>query len=124
MAVCFDKIQLRKLAKERGLSVCETLRRSGVSRNAYYNLLRKRSLLPKSVELLSETLGVDSEELVMSDTSQETRMARKMLFVQKLVEEDPRIDSGTALTTLKLLEMTSLERLEQSIRYGTAAACF
>ena len=124
MSYRFNKQSLVDLAKERGMSAAAVLRRAGVSRNAYYNLINKSSLLPNSVEQIAEVLAVSPEQLIVADNSEEAKIKRKMLFVQKLLKDNPELDSGTSMTTLKLLELSPLQRLEISIRYGKAAASF
>lgn len=41
-----------------GLSLAETLGEAGVSRTAYYSLLRNESVLPASLLALADRLGV------------------------------------------------------------------
>ena len=49
--------KVRRACKDRGLRLGELLGRAGVSRTAYYQQLRKDSVLPKSVRALAAALG-------------------------------------------------------------------
>lgn len=62
-----DVERVRELCREKGLSLAAMLEEAGVSRNAYYNLSRKESLLPGSVAAIAERLGVEPVELVEGD---------------------------------------------------------
>lgn len=49
---------MKELCRERNMTLKALLADAGVSRTAYYSLLRKESVLPKSVDRIARCLGV------------------------------------------------------------------
>ncbi len=50
--------RIKKLCARHGLSLQALLESAGVSRTAYYSLVRKNSILPASVQAIAGTLGI------------------------------------------------------------------
>ena len=50
--------KLKELCVLKGMTLSRLLKNAGVSKNAYYSLARKDSLLPKSVLAIANHLGV------------------------------------------------------------------
>ena len=59
-----SKRELSGLCREKSLTVSRLLEQAGVSRNAFYSLLRKGDILPKSVTALARTLGVSPSAIL------------------------------------------------------------
>jgi len=95
----------------------DLLIRAGVSRTAYYSLVRKSSILPKSVEALSAALEVPSVRLL--EESDRLRRVRKILhMVDRIVAEHPGASREDVLHTLLLLDQKPIERLRRGLLRG------
>ena len=94
------------------------LRKAGVSRNAYYSLLRRRSVLPASLEAVADALGVPASELVAAVPSASTRARELAREVARIVGTCPEADPDNVRHALVLLEEPPLSRLRRALRRG------
>jgi lambda repressor-like predicted transcriptional regulator len=114
--VSLDKIVAR--CRERGTSVASMLREAGVSRNAFYTLARKESLVPQSLVRVSEYLNVPVSEL-LDDTPPAVERARELMDeVNRIVKRHPGADPDNIRHTLLLLDEEPIERLRRALRRG------
>jgi transcriptional regulator with XRE-family HTH domain len=113
MRVATDKI--RRLARRRGLTLSALLARAGVSRNAYYSLARRSSVLPKTLGSLARTLGVSESELL-------DEVPLSVVTARRICAENPAIAFENAWHVLAMLEMKPTERLNRSLIRGRATA--
>jgi transcriptional regulator with XRE-family HTH domain len=56
--------KIKTLAKKNGLSLDSLLKKAGVSKTAYYHLVRSENLLPKSILALARVLGVSPADFI------------------------------------------------------------
>jgi hypothetical protein len=107
------------LARERGFTLTEALRRAGVSRNAFYHLARRPTVVPRSVEALGAALGVPSAAL-LDDTppSPEARAAVLLSEARRIQAHNPQSSFDNIWHTLWLLEAAPVERLRRSLIRG------
>jgi transcriptional regulator with XRE-family HTH domain len=113
--------KIRNLATSRGVSLSNVLRAAGVSRTAYYSLLRQNTLLPKSVHALAHTLGVRPGELVLDDTTAAEQLALvRLREAKRICAKSRRASFDNVWHTLCLLESAPAERLERSLIRGRA----
>ena len=103
--------RLREIARSRGLTLAALLQRAGVSRNAYYSLARRDSVLPRTLRLLARSLGVSESELVEDVPDMVVRSRR-------ICAESPEASFENVWHTLALLEMEPIERLNRSLTRG------
>ena len=68
--------KVRELCKRRGIGLGEVLQEAGVSRTAYYSLVRKDSIVPKSVTRLAGALEVPVSAL-LNDPDKEREILKK-----------------------------------------------
>ena len=115
--------KVRQLTRLRGESLTSLLKRAGVSRTAYYSLLRRETLLPRTVLSLSAALETTPGEILEEDPSdvapgykQRLRKARRIL------ESSPEATFENIWHTLCLLELGPVERLNRSLIRGRATA--
>ena len=114
-----DANRIRKLCRERGLTLQALLAEAGISRTAYYSLARKPSVLPASICTLAGTLGVLPSEILQEAPRVEWR-------TRVLLNEAKRIVAATGASfenvwhTLVLLEEPPIERLRRSLLRGRA----
>lgn len=107
------------LCRAKGMSLTEALRRAQISRTAYYSLVRKDSLLPRSISALAFVLGVSESELLESEDSQVIRRARQLQNQsERLMRRYPRADRENILHTLLLLDEPPIQRLNRSLLRG------
>ncbi len=106
------------LCRERGMNLSEGLRAAGVSRNAYYTLARKRSVLPGSIERLAEALGVPAASLLTDEPAIPASAKRLMRAIDEVARDHPEIDRDHIRHTLILLDEPPIERLRGALRRG------
>jgi transcriptional regulator with XRE-family HTH domain len=114
---------LRRLARERGLSLSAVLRRAGVSRTAYYSLARRESVLPNSIHALAKELGVSPVELLDAEPWPHEYRARSLLEEARTIcAEHPEASFENVWHTLNLLDLPPEERLNRSLIRGRATS--
>jgi AcrR family transcriptional regulator len=105
----------KKLAGARSLSLNALLNRAGVSKTAYYHLIDKESVLPRSIDALAAALGVRPSAL-LEDADRKSRRAIRLLeATDRIVAHDPSLDRDNVRHTLLLLEEKPIERLRRSL---------
>lgn len=115
MHISADK--LKKLGRSRGLSLKELLNQSRVSKTAYYHLLSKDSVLPRSIGALAETLGVKASSF-LTEESEEDAIHRIGRLTEAIAARHPSLDRDNVRHTLLLLEEEPLERLHRGLTRG------
>jgi hypothetical protein len=121
--VRLDGEKIRSLARERGLTLTEALRRADVSRNAFYHLARQPTVLPRSIHALGEVLGVPASEMVEHDAPfRDNRAAALLREARRVHARYPESSFENIWHTLWLLELSPLERLQRSLIRGKPAA--
>lgn len=116
MKISLEKIET--LCRERGTSVAAMLREAGVSRNAFYTLARKDSVVPQSVIRLSEQLGVSVSALLDDVLPPEQRMKRLITESNRIARRHRSVDRDNVRHTLLLLQEKPIERLRRALRRG------
>jgi len=117
----FSAERIRELAASRGLSLSALLRAAGVSRTAYYSLVRKKSAFPQSVRRLADTLGVLETELVASVPPVRNELDPVVAEARRISAKHPGLEFENVWHTLLVLRETPLARLQGSLRRGRAA---
>ena len=105
--------KIRQLARHQGLSLSELLEKASVSRNAYYSLARRDSVLPRTLDSLARTLQVPQSEL-LEDVPDRVAAARQ------ICAQNPEATFENVWHVLTLLEMNPTERLNRSLIRGRA----
>jgi hypothetical protein len=115
--------KVRILTRARGLTLSEALRRAKVSRNAFYHLTRRPSVVPRSVHALGAALGVPSSALLdEASPSLDDRAAALLKEARKIHARYPQCSFDNIWHTLWLLEVSPAERLKRSLIRGHAAS--
>ena len=109
MRVATDKI--RQMARRQGLTLSALLELAGVSRNAYYSLARRRSVLPGTLESLAHTLQVPQSELL-------EEIPDRVITARRISAANPGVNFDNIWHVLTLLEMDPKERLNRSLTRG------
>ena len=113
--------RIRELAASRGLSLSALLREAGISRNAYYSLARRESVVPKSVHRLAGTLGVAPTDLFEEVLEDKHDVDRLVAEARRIAARHPGIEFENVWHTLLVLREPPLQRLRGSLRRGRAA---
>jgi hypothetical protein len=114
--------EIHRLARERGFTLTEALRRAGVSRNAFYHLARRDTVVPRSVLALGAALGVSSAAMLEErPPSPEARAAALLSEARRIQARNPRSSFDNIWHTLWLLEAPPAERLRRSLIRGRSA---
>ena len=116
MRLNLDKI--KAICDQRGTTLAETLREAGVSRNAFYSLARRGSILPRSLEAVAEQLGVPVSTLLEEPVTPVERMAALAREASRIARKYPGADIDDIRHTLILLDEKPIERLEGALRRG------
>ena len=115
-----DPSRIRQQCSKRGISLQALLDQAGVSRTAYYSLVRKDSVLPRSVRALAGTLGVRPSALLEEGEPGVWRAEAMLRKAQRIVKRNPSATFEDVWHTLVLLEEDPVERLRRSLRRGRA----
>ncbi len=115
-----DADRIRRRCARRGSSLQALLDDAGVSRTAYYSLVRKDSVLPHSVRSLAGTLGVRPSALLVEVGPEEWRARALLRKAQRIVLRNPGTSFENVWHTLVLLEEEPEERLRRSLLRGRA----
>jgi hypothetical protein len=113
---------VHRIAKERGFTLTEALRRAGVSRNAFYHLARRDTVFPRSVDALAKALGVRTGALLDDPpATAEARTAALLSEARAIHARDRASSFENVWHTLWLLELPPAERLRRSLIRGGAS---
>jgi transcriptional regulator with XRE-family HTH domain len=104
--------------RERGLTVSAALDRANVSRNAYYSLVRKSSVLPASIEALADALEVPPSEFLEDKPSPKAMANEMAIEVDRIVRQHRGVDRDNVRHTLLLLDEEPIARLRRALRRG------
>ena len=115
-----DPSRIRQQCTKRGISLQALLDNAGVSRTAYYSLVRKDSVLPRSVRALAGTLGVQPSALLEEGEPGVWRAEAMRRRAQRIVTRNPGAAFEDVWHTLVLLEEDPVERLRRSLLRGRA----
>lgn len=112
-----DHQKVVEIAERQGITLTSALERAGVSRTAYYSLIRRPSVLPRTVQALAATLGVDVLDFLAVPAGRSVHDLR-LERARAICARKPEMDFHNVWHTLTLLEMSPVERLERSLRRG------
>jgi hypothetical protein len=112
------RISLQKLGglcDERNTSLSELLVQAQVSRNAFYSLARKDSVLPNSIRAIAARLNVKPSDFMEDEDLLVARSNLLMRRVNKIAEKHPGIDKDNIRHMFLLLEEKPVERLRRAL---------
>ena len=110
--------KLKELCRRRGWTLSRLLAVAEVSRNAYYSLARKESLLPRSLVAIADTLEVSPGAFIEEAPAAERYARRLLRRVETVIDREPSADPEDVRHTLVLLEEAPIERLRRALRRG------
>ncbi len=106
---------IKELCGARHLSLNALLKRAGVSKTAFYHLIYKDSVLPRSIGALAAALDVRPSALLEETDLKSRRAIRLLETVDRIAGSDPSLDRDNVRHTLLLLEEKPIERLRRSL---------
>ena len=110
-----DPEKVRKLCRERRIQLKDLLQDAGVSRTAYYSLVRKESVLPKSLCRVAARLGVSAARFLDDDAAKTLRIRELQSRAEVICRRYPDVDRDVVLRTLMNLELPPVERLRKAL---------
>jgi|GEM_PF-567749 len=109
--------RLKKLCMQNGLTLSQLLKNAEVSKNAYYSLARKDTVLPKSVLAIADHLGVRPSAF-LEERPEEDRWKILLEDLERISTRNPDADRDNIRHTLLLLEEPPIERLRRALTRG------
>jgi len=107
--------KLKKICKNNGLSLALLLRHAGVSKTAYYHLVAKENLLPKSLGQMARALGVTEAALLLNTDPILAKVKQRRKRMTQVLSQYPTVDPENVWHTLILLEQPPWDRLNQGL---------
>jgi transcriptional regulator with XRE-family HTH domain len=110
--------RIKELCARRGVSLQSFLESAGVSRTAYYSLIRRNSVLPRSVQAMAGMLGVASSAILEEESPVPGRARALIREAGSVLAIHPRATFENVWHTLVLLDEPPIERLRRSLLRG------
>jgi transcriptional regulator with XRE-family HTH domain len=112
-----DGNKLKRLCIRNDLTLSRLLQEAGVSKNAYYSLARKDSVLPKSVLAIADHLGVKPSTF-LEEITEENRWSLLLEELERISARNRHADRDNIRHTLLLLQEPPIERLRRALTRG------
>ena len=116
MKLSLDKVS--DICSEKSINTADMLREAGVSRNAFYHLARKDTVVPRSVVQIADYLGVPISDLLEESPTPGARIRDIMSETKRIQGKFRDADRDNIRHTLLLLDEKPVERLKRAIRRG------
>lgn len=94
------------------------LHNAGVSRNAYYSLARKNSVLPKSLIAIADQLDVQPSVFLEEESRVQQRAQRLLVTLDRIMKHNKKADPDNVRHTLLLLQEKPINRLRRALLRG------
>jgi transcriptional regulator with XRE-family HTH domain len=111
-----DKIE--SLCMQRNTNIAQMLREAGVSRNTFYTLARKDSVVPRSLIRVAESLGVSISDVLDGAVTPTERVMSIIAETDRISKRHKDVDRDNVRHTLLLLDEKPVERLRRALRRG------
>ena len=110
--------RVKRHCQKSGLGLSQALKQAGISRTAYYSLVRKSSVLPHSLLSLAAKLKVKPSALLEDISADEAQLLSLRHELDQTLRRYPTLDPDNVWHTLLLLEEEPIERLKRSLTRG------
>ena len=107
--------RIRNLCRDRDLRLKDLLARAKVSRTAYYSLLHKDSVLPRSIVHLAEYLEVSPTAFLDDENSKVRDIRQLQEEAADICRRHPDCDADNIRHTLLLLREAPVDRLQRGL---------
>ena len=112
---------IKTIARKQGRKLQDVLEEAGVSKTAYYSLVRKQVVVPTSVLKIAQALRVSTAEFLEHLDPQELDSYCRAQLVERIVSQEPNLDRDNVRHTLLLLDEPPIDRLRRALRRGRLA---
>ena len=110
--------KLKMLCLKNDMTLNQILKQAGVSRNAYYSLARKETVLPKSIHAMAEFLDVNPSAFLEEASSEEMNLRLLLKELEQISSRCKHTDRENIRHTLLLLREKPIERLRRALIRG------
>lgn len=110
--------KLKKLCRKRGWLLKDLLAKAQVSRTAFYSLLRKESVLPRSIHSLADALALPPAAFLEDTTRKVRKIERLQKVLESVMQKHPQANRENVWHALLLLEEKPVERLRRGLIRG------
>ena len=110
--------KLKALCKKKQQNLRMVLHHAGVSRNAYYSLARKTSVLPKSIIAIASQLDVQPSAFLEEESLIQQRVQLLLATLDKIMKRHKKADPDNVRHTLLLLQEKPINRLRRALLRG------
>ncbi len=116
MKLSLDKVD--SICRKNNTSTGSMLREAGVSRNAFYSLARKKTVVPRSLVRIASHLGVSVSDLLDESLTPTERMKSLIAETERIVKKHGDAERDNVRHTLILLEDDPIDRLRRALQRG------
>ena len=107
--------RIKALCRAKRIRLGDLLAEARVSRTAYYSLVRKATVLPKSVHFIASTLGVAAKDILEEQSPAELRARKLMEEVERISKRHRHASREDIRLTLLLLGEKPIDRLRTGL---------
>ena len=107
--------RIKALCRERGESLTGMLAGAGVSRNAFYSLARRPSIVPRTVSAVARRLRVEPGMLLVGGDEPVQAMRSLLAETDAIVKRHPAVDRDNVRHALLLLSEPPVNRLRRAL---------
>ena len=113
MRISPDKLKALCEKKQQNLKLL--LHNAGVSRNAYYSLARKNSILPKSIIAIANQLDVQPSVFLEEESHIQQKAQLLLETLDRIMKRHKKADRENVRHTLLLLQEKPINRLRRAL---------
>ena len=113
MRISPDK--LKALCEKKQQNLKQLLHNAGVSRNAYYSLARKNSILPRSIIAIANQLDVQPSAFLEEELLIQQKAQFLLETLDKIMKRHKKADRDNVRHTLLLLQEKPINRLRRAL---------
>ena len=113
-----DREKLKRMCETRHISVAGMLAASKVSRTAFYSLLRKENVLPKSIDKIAGYLDVPASAMLVAGAGRLWHMRALQARAVRICKDHRGCDRDVVFRTLLNLDLPPAERLRRALVRG------
>lgn len=110
--------KLKYLCRKNGLTLCSLLSRARVSKTAFYSLVRKDDILPKTINAIAKALGARPSAFLEEESPEEKKIADLIKRTSIILNDHPQLDKDNVWHTLLLLDKKPVERMRMGLIRG------
>lgn len=110
-----SSLKIKEICERNNISLTDALRRSHISRTAYYSLTRKESVTPKSLNALAEFLKVSVSDLLFDEAEEKRKHLELLAEVDEINSVESIHERDNVRHTLLSLRRPPMARLQAAL---------